>query len=250
MNTVPEAQTMPTYATEPATAPETPAAQAAPSVLEQEPAPKPKPRPAMSQGKLRILQAVAALLEDPSTKITIQNIARRVHVTDAAIYRHFRAKEDIFASLADYMDSNFMAPLNAVQHESTDTAQRLHAVFNQYMVFFEGHPGLARLFLGHGATEAPGIPERIRQLNARIRSQIAQILRYGQATHSLMPGIEPEQAAELFYGLIVASAMAQAYDLPQITPESRWQAFCRAALGAETRAVAVSDFPESSSEGL
>ena len=55
----------------------------------------------LSPGKLRILQAVASLLEDPSSKITINRLAAKISVTEAAIYRHYKSKDEIFAALFD-----------------------------------------------------------------------------------------------------------------------------------------------------
>lgn len=184
----------------------------------------------ISPGKLKILKAVSEILEDPSAKITISRIARGVNVTEAAIYRHYRSKEDIFINLVGYMENNFLAPLNLVQQEFQDTNQRLERVFRMYMDFIEGHPGFARLFLGHGATEASGIAERIQILHSKIRAQIAQMLRFGQAQGSLQYGLEPEQGAEVFYGMVLAAAMAQAFSFPQVPIDDRWDVLRRSLL--------------------
>ena len=53
----------------------------------------------LSQGQLRILKAVASLLENPAHKITVQRIAQEIHVTDGAIYRHYKSKDDIFQTM-------------------------------------------------------------------------------------------------------------------------------------------------------
>lgn len=189
-------------------------------------------------GQLRILKAVAALLEDPSAKVTIASIARQIGVTEAAIYRHYRSKNDIFLSIMDYMEANFLGPLNTVQKESNSTAERLETVFERYMAFFEGHPGLARLFLGHGSSAAPGLGERVQLLNAKIRAQVAQMLRYGYAQDELHEGISSEQAAELFYGLIVAAAMGQVFSLAQVDVSARWQVFSHTVLRPKVQEAA------------
>ena len=177
----------------------------------------------MSQGKLRILKAVSEILEDPSAKITINKIARGVNVTEAAIYRHYKSKEEIFLSLIGYMENNFLGPLNHVQQETQDTEKRLEKIYYSYIDFLEGHPGLSRLFLGHGATEASGIAERIQILHGKIRAQLAQMIRFGQAQGVVQKETSPEQGSEVFYGMVVAAAMAQAYKFPQIETDARWQ---------------------------
>ena len=182
----------------------------------------------LTPGQLRILKAVALLLEDPNNKITISQIAKEIHVTDGAIYRHYRSKDDIFEAILGYMEANLITPLNAVQQQSSDTYRRLEGVFSKYIEFFEGHPGLSRMMLGHGATEAPSVADRVKLLNAKLRSQVSQILKFGQAQGVLRAGISPEQATELFYGLIVSAAMTQAYELPQLSVDARWKVFASA----------------------
>jgi len=184
----------------------------------------------LSPGKLRILQAVASLLEDPSSKITISRLAAKISVTEAAIYRHYKSKDEIFAALFDYMESHFLTPLNYVQKESTSTDKRLQFIFKQYMEFFHGHPGLARLMLGQGSNEASGISEKVQILNAKIRGQIALIIKWGEAKGHVKSGLMPEAVADLFYGLIVAAAMSEVFNLPQLTVETRWQNFEAATL--------------------
>ena len=155
----------------------------------------------MTPGKLKILKAVATILENPSAKITISSIAKTIHVTDAAIYRHYKSKDEIFKALMGYMESNLLSPLNTVQQESSETYPRMETVYTQYMEFLEGHPGLARLFLGHGAHEANGLAERIKLLHAKMRSQVAQILSASSAYVSepnlkIMRAIERPETTE------------------------------------------------------
>lgn len=190
-------------------------------------------------GQLKILKAVAVLLENPSAKVTIANIAKQIHLTEGAIYRHYTSKEAIFEALMGYMESNLLGPLNAVQQQTAATPRRLEVVFMRYMEFLEGHPGLARLVLGHGATEAPGLSERIKMLNAKIRTQVLQMLRFGQANNDLSPTITPEQAVEIYYGLFVAASMAQAFAFPVIPAAERWGVFARIALKGSGSAAAA-----------
>ncbi len=186
--------------------------------------------PDLRPGQLKILKAVANLLENPEQRITVNAISRAIHVTEGAIYRHYRSKEEIFEALVSYMEANLLTPLNAAQKEGRDTAQRLEVVYHAFNLFLEGHPGLARLLLGHASTEAPGMAERIKLLNAKIRSQVAQILKFGEAQGDLQAGTDPDAAAELFYGMVVSGAMVQAFSLPQLENTQRWNAYATAIL--------------------
>ncbi|MFZ2587915.1 MAG: TetR family transcriptional regulator [Alphaproteobacteria bacterium] len=184
----------------------------------------------MSQGQLRILKAVATLLENPATKITVQRIAQEIHVTDGAIYRHYKSKDDIFESIATYMEANLLGPLNRVQQGSEPIAQKLQMIFEQHMAFLEGHPGLARMLVGGGTTEAAPMAERVKLLNAKVRAQVAQMLKMAEAQQGLVRDVTPEQATEMFYGLLVGTAVSYSFGNPQLGAAVKWNAFAGACL--------------------
>lgn len=184
----------------------------------------------MTTGQLRILKAVATLLENPANRITVQRIAQEIHVTDGAIYRHYKSKDEIFEAIASYMESNLLAPLNAVAKQTENTPKRLEMVFEQHMAFLEGHPGLARLLLGGGSTEAAPMAERLKLLNAKVRAQLAQLLKFGEAQQALANDVSPEQATEMLYGLLVGTAVTYSFGLPQIPASQKWKLFAAACL--------------------
>jgi TetR/AcrR family transcriptional regulator len=184
----------------------------------------------LSTGQLRILKAVATLLENPANKITVQRIAQEIHVTDGAIYRHYKSKDDIFEAIASYMESNLLGPLNRAQAAPDTTSRKLEMVFEQHMAFLEGHPGLARLLLGGGSTEAGPLAERLKLLNAKVRAQVAQILKMGEVQGVLAHDVSPEQATEVFFGLLVGTALAYSFALPQVNAALKWKMFSTACL--------------------
>lgn len=177
----------------------------------------------LTPGQLKILQAVAVLLENPAHKLTINLIAQEIQVTEGAIYRHFRSKEAIFEAIMNYLESNLITPLNAIQQQSTDSQYRLEQLFKTYMNFLEGHPGFCRLLLGAGASEAPTVADRLKLLHAKIRSQLNQIFKFGQAQGDIQRQLSPELATEQFYGQLMGAAAALAYNLPHVSSNTRWQ---------------------------
>lgn len=189
-----------------------------------------RPTSELTGGQLRILKAVATLLENPATKLTVQRIATEIHVTDGAIYRHYKSKDDIFESIAAYMESNLLGPLNAAPKQTEHTPKRLELVFEQHMAFLEGHPGLARLMLGGGSTESEPLAERLKLLNAKVRAQLVQLLKFGEAQGVLQQDISPEQATEMLYGLMVGTAVCYSFGLPQVSASQKWRLFATACL--------------------
>jgi TetR/AcrR family transcriptional regulator len=193
----------------------------------------------MTPGQLKILKAVATLLENPANRITVQRIAQEIHVTDGAIYRHYTSKDEIFEAIAGYMEANLLGPLNTVPKQTESTPKRLQMVFEQHLAFLEGHPGLARLLLGGGASEAAPLAERLKLINAKVRAQMAQLLKFGEAQGALAPDVVPEQAAELYFGLLAGTAVNYSFGLPQITASQKWQLLATATLQGGVNSTAT-----------
>ena len=189
----------------------------------------------MSSGKMRILKAVTSLLEDPNQKITIGRIAGYLSVTDAALYRHYRSKEDIFKDLFNYTESHLMVPLDTAQRDvNTELGKRLHNIFEDYTDFLGLHPGLSRLLLGQANTETSGLSEKVALLHAKIRSQLSLMIKRTIAERKISLNHSADEVSDIFYSMVTSAALATTFDLPQLPWQQRWHAFEIAVFGEST----------------
>ena len=186
----------------------------------------------LSAGKMKILKAVTVLLEDPNQKITVGRIARHLSVTDAALYRHYNSKEDIFKDLYDYTESHLLVPLDKAQRDvNTNLVKRLYHIFEAHTDFLSSHPGLSRLLLGQANTETIGISEKVALLHAKIRSQLSLMVKRGVADQTTHFDLQPDELADIFYSMVTSAALATTFDLPQLPWQQRWEAFEKAVIG-------------------
>jgi TetR/AcrR family transcriptional regulator len=181
----------------------------------------------LSPGRLKILQAVSTLLEENAVKITTAKIAQKVGVSEAAIYKHYKSKSEIFNALMAYIESHLLTPLNQAQKESNNTKTRLQYIYKTYMEFYEGHPGLGKIVLNQTSSETASIYDSVKTVNAKVRSQLAQICKFGQANGELNANFTAEEIAEVFYSLTSSFALTQSLDLPALDKIERWVVFSK-----------------------
>ncbi|MCP4354606.1 MAG: TetR family transcriptional regulator [Proteobacteria bacterium] len=179
----------------------------------------------LSPGKLKILQAVSTLLEEESVKITTAKIAQKVGVSEAAIYKHYSSKSDIFNALIAYIEAHLLTPLNQAQQESKNTRNRLQYIYKTYMEFLEGHPGLAKIILNQTSAETASIYDSVQKLNIKIRSQLNQICKFGLANKELANNFTSEEVTEAFYSIIVSFALTQSLSVHAMDRTDRWILF-------------------------
>lgn len=140
----------------------------------------PKRRPQPGERRAQILQALAAMLEAPGAeRITTAALAARLTVSEAALYRHFASKAQMFDALIDFIEETVFAlsaQILANQNEAPATqAARIVALLLQ---FGERNPGLARVLAGDALLlEHERLQQRVNQCFERLESQLRQCLR-------------------------------------------------------------------------
>jgi TetR/AcrR family transcriptional regulator len=101
------------------------------------------------QRKLQILQALAAMLEHPKgEKITTAALAAKLTVSEAALYRHFASKAQMFEGLIEFIESSVFGVINQItEHEEQGLAQA-HAMLQMLLSFAANNPGMTRVLIG------------------------------------------------------------------------------------------------------
>jgi len=65
--------------------------------------------------KDQILQTVAQMLEQPAgEKVTTAALAKQLGVSEAALYRHFRGKAEMFEGLIEFIEQTLFALINRI----------------------------------------------------------------------------------------------------------------------------------------
>src|SRR3974390_257159 len=71
--------------------------------------------------KLQILQTLAAMLEDPrAEKVTTAALAARLDVSEAALYRHFASKAQMFEGLIEFIETSIFGLINDISSDTPD----------------------------------------------------------------------------------------------------------------------------------
>ena len=82
-----------------------------------------------SQRKQQILQALAAMLEHPKgEKITTAALAARLAVSEAALYRHFASKAQMFDGLIEFIEASVFTLFNQVAEREESGVAQAHAM--------------------------------------------------------------------------------------------------------------------------
>ena len=141
-------------------------------------APKRKPQP--GERRNEILQALAAMLEAPvAERITTAALAARLQVSEAALYRHFASKAQMFDALLDFIEQAlFERSAHITSSDEVDGRARASRLVQLLLQFGERNPGLSRVLCGDALLlEHERLQQRANQVFERLESQLRQCLR-------------------------------------------------------------------------
>ena len=129
--------------------------------------------------KLQILQAVAGMLEQPKgEKITTAALAAKLDVSEAALYRHFASKAQMFEGLIAFIEQTVFGLANRITAEETSGLKQAEGILAMLLGFAQKNRGMTRVLTGDAlVNEDESLQARVNQFLDRIESTIKQTLR-------------------------------------------------------------------------
>jgi TetR/AcrR family transcriptional regulator len=126
---------------------------------------------------------LAEMLQMPAVeKITTAALAARLDVSEAALYRHFASKAQMFEGLIEFIEQTLFTLLNRIADSQESGMAQLEAMLLVLLGFAEKNPGMARVLTGEALVhENERLQARINQLVDRIEATLRQALRIATA---------------------------------------------------------------------
>ena len=128
--------------------------------------------------KTQILQTLATMLEQPQgEKITTAALAAKVGVSEAALYRHFASKAQMFEALIEFIEESVFTLVNQIAQTERDGRAQVQQIVSMLLNFAEKNPGMVRVLIGDAlVNEDARLQVRINQLVDRVESSLKQAL--------------------------------------------------------------------------
>ncbi len=161
-------------------------------------------RPRPGERRLQILQTLAGMLEQPGAeRVTTAALAARIGVSEAALYRHFASKAQMFEGLIDFIEQSIMGLIRQVTDREPQGPQQASRIVALLVQFGEKNPGMTRVMTGDALVhEHARLQERVNLLFDKIEAQLRQSLRSSD-------GPTPTVDAQVTASLLVAFLMGR-----------------------------------------
>ena len=154
--------------------------------------------------KTQILHTLAQMLENPTAeKITTAALAARLDVSEAALYRHFSGKAQMFEGLIDFIEQTLFGLINKITSEEKSGLRQLEAMIAMLLGFAQKNRGMTRVLIGDALVNEDGrLQVRINQLHDRIEAALKQALRFGVTQQEVLTETDVAAQANLLMSLV------------------------------------------------
>ena len=129
--------------------------------------------------RLEILKALAQMLEQPKWgKITTAALAEKLDVSEAALYRHFASKAQMYEGLIEFIESSVFTVANKIAEDEADGQKQAAKLVEMLLSFAEKNPGMVRVMTGDALVgEHERLQARMNQFYDRFEATLKQALR-------------------------------------------------------------------------
>jgi TetR/AcrR family transcriptional regulator len=136
---------------------------------------------AKGERRLEILKALAQMLEAPRwERITTAALAQKLDVSEAALYRHFASKAQMYEGLIEFIEGSVFSLANRIAEDEPDGSRQAEKLLEMLLAFAEKNPGMVRVMTGEALVgEHERLQVRMNQFFDRFESTLKQSLRVG-----------------------------------------------------------------------
>lgn len=176
--------------------------------------------------KHQILQTLAEMLEQPqSSRITTAALAARLSLSEAALYRHFASKAQMFEGLFEFIETTLFSLTNQIISSETNGVNQARKITLMMLGFAERNRGMTRVLTGDAlVNEDARLQTRASQVTERIDATFRQCLREAVISGDLSATIETTAMASLLTHLVMGSWLRFAQSGWQYLPTKHIQA--------------------------
>jgi TetR/AcrR family transcriptional regulator len=153
------------------------------------------------------------MLESPQAeKITTAALAARIEVSEAALYRHFASKAQMYEGLIEFIESTLFSLINRISQDEQAGIEQVRNIVQLLLGFVEKNRGMCRVLTGEAlVNENPRLQARVNQLLDRVEVSLKQSLRIAVTQGALAENVEAAAAANLLLAYV----------------QGRWQQFVK-----------------------
>ncbi|MEI2417794.1 nucleoid occlusion factor SlmA [Orrella sp. JC864] len=179
--------------------------------------------------RTQILQTLAEMLEQPrAARITTAALAARMRISEAALYRHFASKAQMFEGLIEFIETSIFTLINQITVVEQHGLGQARGIARMLLSFSERNRGMTRVLTGDAlVTEDHRLLDRINHVNDRIEASFKQCIRTAVNDGELPPDTDAAAYGSLLTHFVLGSWLRYAQSGWRVAPTAHTETHLR-----------------------
>lgn len=164
--------------------------------------------PAEQRRATTVETVIELAAEQNPSEITTSAIAKRMGLTQGALFRHFPNKDAILGAVMEWVAERLLSRVDRAVESVESPVDALQAMFLAHVGFVSEHPGVPRMLFGELQRSGDTAPKRMVQtLINRYGQRVERLVESGKASGELDLDLDTAAAVSLFIGTIQGLVM-------------------------------------------
>lgn len=164
--------------------------------------PHPRHMPADERRAVTVEAVLELAAEQNPSEITTTAIAKRMGVTQGALFKHFPTKEAILQAVMEWVTERLLVRVDKAAQTAASPLAAIEAMFMAHVEFVAEHPGVPRMLFGELQRAELTAPKRMAQtLIRRYGERLHRLIEEGKAAGEMSAALDTEAAITLLIGM-------------------------------------------------
>ena len=170
--------------------------------------------------------------------LTTKALARAAGITEGAIYRHFRSKNDILLGLIDEVEETLLDIEQRARENSRSPLETLRQLLREHLSSAERRRGISFVVMAEVLrSDNRALRRRMQAVIDRYLRKVDGLLEEAAKVGQVSPTIDRWAAAQVFFGLVHATITLRRFADDALPVAARHQALWR----VYSRGIAIQD---------
>lgn len=159
--------------------------------------------PATERQALTVRSVLELAAKQNPQGLTTAAIAAHMNITQGALFRHFRSKEDLWAAVMEWVAGALLGAVHQATCDVKSPMEALEAMFLAHVRFLVAHPGAPRMILGELQNDRASVTRQIANVMiGQYKERLRTLIDAGKTCGEIRSEVDTESAGTLFLGAI------------------------------------------------
>lgn len=156
----------------------------------------------MSTRQMEIIDAAGKILTNSGVSgLTIKNLAKEMHFSEAALYRHFTSKEEIIIAMLEFLAESMDQRYTDALLNETSPVDKFKTIFHNQFSFFSKNPHFVVAVFSDGLMEeSEGINKAIQKIMQIKMKYLVPIIAEGQESGIFTTTVSKDELVQIVMG--------------------------------------------------